>query len=255
MLPEEPVAVWDPAPFASAGRSDPLGPRDVHIWLLPLDIAPMPFEQVTAALSREERDRASRFRSSQDRRRFEAGRGLLRHVLGGYLGQPAAALRLAFGPQGKPSLAGPGGQTRLEFNLSHSAGWALLGVTRGRAIGVDIEAVRRTPDLEDVARRTFAPAELDCVLRQPPGQRTEAFYTCWTRKEAYVKAMGGGLSIALKRFVVSLDPHAPAEIRSIDGSAQAAAGWTLWGFLPLAGYFGAVAVHGRDLAQRMLCLT
>jgi 4'-phosphopantetheinyl transferase len=255
MLPEEPVTVWDPEPLASAGRADPLGPRDVHLWLLPLDIAPFAFEQVAAVLNREERDRASRFRSNQDRRRFEAGRGLMRHVLGNYLGLPPTAVRFEYGPQGKPSLTGPGGQTRLEFNLSHSAAWALLGVTRGRAIGVDIEAVRRTPDLEDIARRTFAPAELDHVLRQPPGQRTEGFFTCWTRKEAFVKAMGGGLSIGLKRFVVSIDPHVPAEIRSIDGASQAGSGWTLWGFRPLTGYCAAAAVHGRDLALHMKCLT
>jgi len=234
---------------------DQLGQRDVHLWLLPLDLAQHPFDQLASTLNREERDRAARFRFSQDRRRFEAGRGLLRHVLGGYVASPPAGIRFVYGPQGKPAIAGEGGPTRVEFNLSHSGEWALLGVTRGRAIGVDIEAVRRIPELEDLANRNFAPAELNHVLRLPPGRRTEGFYTCWTRKEAFVKAMGGGLSVALTRFVVSIDPLAPAEIRSIDGSTQAAAGWSLFGFRPLAGYAAAAAVHGRDLALRMLCLT
>jgi 4'-phosphopantetheinyl transferase len=219
----EPTAVWEPAPTEIAG-TDALGAQDVHLWLLSLDSPPFPFEELAATLDRDERHRAARFHFDRDRRRFESGRGLLRHLMGRYTGTDPAALCFAYGPQGKPSLTGEAGPTRVEFNLSHSSGWALLGVTRGRAIGVDLKAARHVPELEDIARRTFAPAEANQVLHLPPVQRTEWFYACWTRKEAFVKAVGGGLSVALDRFEVSVDhPCAPAQFRSIDGSEQAAA--------------------------------
>jgi len=255
MSPEEPTTAWKPAQAAATVGAGALEERDVHLWLLPLDLPPRSCEELTAALDLDERDRASRFHFDRDRRRFESGRGLLRFLLGGYTGTAPAAIRFEYGPQGRPCIAGALGTARVEFNLSHSGGWALLGVTRGRAIGVDLEAARHIPELEDIARRHFAPAEMDSLLRLPPPRRTEGFFACWTRKEAYVKAIGGGLSVPLDRFEVSVDPGAPVGFRSIDGSAEAAANWSLWGFRPLVDYWAAVAVHGNGLTLQLMRLT
>ena len=252
--PEETVAVWEQAQAAAAAGAGALDEEDVHLWLLPLDAPPRPFGELAAALDPDERRRASRFHFARDRRRFEAGRGLLRFLIGSYTDTAPDAVRFGYGPQGKPFLLGVAGAASLGFNIAHSAGWALLGVTRGCAIGVDLEAVREVPELEDIARRNFAPGEMESLLRLSPARRTEGFLACWTRKEAYVKALGGGLSVPLERFEVSLDPDGSAELLSVDGSAAVAAVWSLWGFRPLAGFWGAVAVQGQNLNVRRVRL-
>lgn len=240
--------LWEPADPAAAGAAQ--STSEVHLWLLPLDHSTRPHADLATSLSPDERARAARFHFDLDRRRFEAARGLLRWMLGLYLGVAPADLRFAYGQHGKPSIANVGRGRVLEFNLSHSGTWALLGVTRGLPIGVDVEVLRDVADCSGIVRANFAPSEAAELFALPRALQPAAFFAGWTRKEAYVKAVGGGLAVPLDGFEVSLDPRLPARLRTLAGSEEAARAWTLWGFEPLAGAWCAVAARGRALALR-----
>lgn len=232
--------IWHRAlPAAAAGR---LRPGEAHLWLLSLADPPLPAQQLAGMLSGDERDRASRFHFEADRRHFEAGRGLLRWVLGHYAGVDPASVQFSYAPNGKPCLTHP--ESALQFNLSHSGGWALIGLTLGQQIGVDLEVMRDLPELLNIARTNFAPAEVEALLQLPPELRQAGYFACWTRKEAYIKAVGAGLSLRLDQFEVSVDPGQPAVLRAIGGSAAAARDWTLLGLRPFDAAWMAAAVNG-----------
>ena len=220
-----------------------LSPGAAHLWLLCLDAAPLPEPALAELLDREELARAARFRFEIHRRRFIAAHGLLRWVLGHYAGVDPAALRYRVAPHGKPALQLAASSTALEFNLSHSAGWALIGLTQGKPIGVDIELTRDIPEYMDLARANFSPDEVRELQQVEPALQPAAFFACWTRKEAYVKALGAGLSAPLHGFDVSVDPRQPARIRRIGESASAAGEWSLLGLQPIDGVWIAAAVE------------
>ena len=236
-----------------------LGSGDVHLWLFSLDQPAWPDQAIAGCLDARERDRAERFHFDEHRRRFIAGRGQLRHLIAEYLHIAAGSVRFTYGEQGKPFLepchAGQEGRPFLRFNLSHSEGVALLGVTRDAEIGVDVEAVRAMLDAGDVARDNFSPAEVEAWERLPEEMRDDGFFACWSRKEAIVKAMGGGLSIPLDSFQVTLEPAEPARLLSIDAEPDAQQRWTLWGERVLPGYWGAVAAKASALKIQKLCLS
>jgi 4'-phosphopantetheinyl transferase len=236
---------WEPADAASPPD---LGENEVHVWRISLDDPHRPHAELTAWLDDEERARAARLHFATDRRRFEAGRGLLRSLLAPYAGASPPDLAFLRGARGKPRLAG----TDLAFNLSHSGEWALLAVTRGRDIGVDIERVREVPEFEDIARNTFARAEQDELFGLPAARRQAGFLACWTRKEAYVKAIGDGLYAPLDAFVVSVDPDAPAQLVSIRESPASRDQWTLCSLRPTNDTWAAVAVHAGGVRLRTL---
>jgi 4'-phosphopantetheinyl transferase len=236
------------APDVAAGT---LEHGQVHLWLLPLqEAAPPRGGDHAATLAIQELERARRYRFPIDRDRFVRSRTLLRQILGAYVGVPPEGLVFDHGPAGKPSLVADGAGSAVEFNLSHSGGYAVLGVTRGHAIGVDVEVLRPVPDFEQIARSQFKPSEVDQLLALPPDRRLAGFFAGWTRKEAYSKAIGAGLSLALDHFEVSLDPDSPALIRSVGGSMAASASWSLWGFEAYEGVWVAVVVEG---SSRSLC--
>jgi 4'-phosphopantetheinyl transferase len=175
-------------------------------------------------------------------------RGLLRQLLGNYLGLPPRNVGFAVNPFGKPSLAGEGAASGIRFNVSHSDGLALLGFTRGREIGIDLEKVRSIR--EQIAERFFAPAETAFLRSLPVGEQTGAFFQCWTRKEAYIKARGDGLSRALDSFEVAFGPGvAPAILRAAD-EADAASRWTVVDLQPAEGFAGALVVEGRPVTLK-----
>jgi Phosphopantetheinyl transferase len=157
-----------------------------------------------------------------------------------------ADLVFFLGPHGKPALENLG----LEFNLSHSGGCGLLAVTRGRRVGVDGERVRADFAGEDIARRFFAPAEVDALAASAPGEYVAAFFRCWTRKEAYVKARGDGLSLPLDRFVVPLEPAATRAIASCLDDPSECSRWSLREIVPAPGYLGALVVEGDGWTLR-----
>lgn len=213
----------------------------LHIWAVRVEDPPHPYGVLRELLTQEERERADRFHFEADRQRSVLGRGLLRVLLGHFLDAAPAELVFSYGEQGKPRLGGniEGG---VEFNVSHSGEWVILGLCVGRSVGVDVEQIREMTDMESLAERYFAPAEVRALRSLDVAERREAFFTCWTRKEAYVKAVGAGFSMDLDTFEVSVRPLESASLLTIDGSAQLAAEWTLWGGTPAVGYVAAAAV-------------
>lgn len=166
--------------------------------------------------------------------------GALREILSLYTGIPASALSFDATPHGKPFLPGED----LEFSLSHSGAWALVTVTPLRSIGVDVERIRPVPDLERLAEQFFSKEEVRALQAYQGATRTCAFYHCWTRKEAYIKAVGEGLSIPLDRFSVSVDPNQTDVRLARDKSLREGEAWVLRGFSPGSNYAAAVAVEG-----------
>ena len=154
-------------------------------------------------------------------------------------------LRFAYGPHGKPELAAPFDRAGLTFNLAHSSDLALVAVTLGATIGADIERLRPVHDLDGVAEQTFSDRERRTLLALPACDRARAFFRCWTRKEAFVKALGDGLSYPLDSFSVSLRDGDPPRLENIDGDADIALAWTILDLEPASGYAAAVAVAGQ----------
>ena len=190
--------------WAAPTGTPPLGVDDTHLWRVNLDATAADSGAAVNILSEDERARAARFHFERDRRRFMAGRAALRTVLAAYLDRAPADLVFALGRHGKPALEKLG----LEFNLSHRGGCGLIAVARGRQVGVDVERIRNDFACEDIARRFFAPAEVVALATWAPAEYATAFFRCWTRKEAYVKARGDGITLGLDRFEVPIDPAA-----------------------------------------------
>jgi len=228
---------------APAGRPA-LDADAVHVWRIALAVPDAEQADRVAVLSPDEAARAARFHFERDRRRWTAARGAVRAVLAGYTSLPAASLAFRVGPHGKPALDGPAARAGLAFNVSHSGDLALCAVTRTHAVGVDVEAIRRDFATDEVARRFFAPAEVAALGALPPGDRVEAFFACWTRKEAYIKARGTGISLGLDRFEVSLAPDRPAALLATHDEPAAAERWRLVALAPGEGYAGALVTDG-----------
>jgi 4'-phosphopantetheinyl transferase len=227
-----------PAP-AQPRRPWPLA-SEAHVFFAQLDRR---VRDAAAVLSDDEFARASRFHFDRDRRRFVAGRALLRSILGRYLDVAPGEVAFAYGPNGKPRLAGGG----LSFNVSHSHGAALFAFTSERRIGVDIERHPAPDDGDAVARHFFAPAEVATLNSLSGDRRSTAFLRCWTRKEAYIKARGDGLSLALDSFEVSLAPGAEPALLSTRHDPPDAARWSLADLSShCPGYVAALAIEGGD---------
>ena len=222
---------------------------EVHLWSARL-VPPKEFlRRCEALLSPDERDRAARFRAGSLRDRYIAGRGTLRILLGRYFQADPAEISLIYQPHGKPELGPPWNGRGVEFNLSHSGEVALFAFTRGRPIGVDVEAIRPMPNAAALLERFFSADEI-AQWRQAPRERQElVFFQGWTRKEAWLKAVGSGLSFPLDQFCVTMD--GPARVLSIRGDEAEAAAWRLASCEPCPGYVGAVAVQQQiDILRR-----
>jgi 4'-phosphopantetheinyl transferase len=168
-------------------------------------------------------------------------------LLARYCGMPAARLEFDYGPQGKPSFSRC--SCPIRFNISHSGEIAAYAFTRGCAVGIDVERQRKLPDLEEIAKHYFSPAEYCELMTIPEHERAAAFYACWVRKEAFLKAKGGGLSIPLDSFQVSVAPDRLPAVLSVGGDAREARRWSLHEFMPAAGYSGAVVCEGQRILQ------
>lgn len=234
-------AIWD-APPNDLG----LPPDEVHVWRAALDLPERLADELRHLLSDDERRRAARFHFERDRRRFSAGRGVLRDILGRYLNTAPQELRFHYDAHGKPSLYG----SDLRFNLSHSGGLALFAVTTGGQVGVDVERIRPEVMQEGLAKRYFSPREAAALEALPPEQQPAGFFNCWTRKEAYIKARGEGLSIPLDSFDVSLEPGEPARLLNVMGAPGEAERWSLWDLEVDAGFAAALALDSTERTLR-----
>jgi 4'-phosphopantetheinyl transferase len=225
-----------------------LGTAEVHVWRVSLEQAPETVEALRELLSADEQTRAARFRFDKDRRHFIVARGVLRKLLGRYLEIAPAALRFAYADHGKPHLAPEVAQQRtpLKFNLAHSGSLAVYAFTRLGEIGVDLEQIKQVFTGDDIARRFFSATEVACLDQLPADERALAFFNCWTRKEAFIKAKGMGLSLALDQFDVTLATHQEAALLRTRWDESEADRWSLRALDIGAGYVGAVAVEERD---------
>jgi 4'-phosphopantetheinyl transferase len=208
--------------------------RDVEVVCVELEVAVDRRDQCYARLSDDERERAARFRFDRDRNRFVVCRGNLRELLGERLGVAPADVEFGYGANGKPETRG------VEFNVSHSDSRALIAISRARVVGVDLERMNRAFMHEQIPERFFSPGEVRALRALPEAEQVEAFFHCWTRKEAYVKARGVGLSLALDSFDVSLAPGEPARfLRGVEG-------WEIESVNAGEGYAAAVVASHSD---------
>jgi 4'-phosphopantetheinyl transferase len=240
---EVPLAVFGHSSWQPPLLVPVASPREVHVWGLALDPPEETVAALAASLAAEERLRAERFRFERDRRRFVVARGLVRGILGRYLGLEPNRLQIEQASHGKPFLA-PGHGDDLRFNLTHSDDRALLAVAHRREVGIDLEHVRPFADALSIAESCFSPNERAVLASLPPKDRDEAFFNCWARKEAFLKATGKGLSLPLDQLEVSLASGEPAGLPALAGDPRGVAGWTLVSFAPFPGFKAALVVEG-----------
>lgn len=224
--------------------SPPLAPQDIHVWQAELDCHRDQVASFLSILSADEQQRAARFRFEVDRQRFVVARALLRKVLAHYLRVAPEQIQFIYGPYGKPALAEPFARSGLQFNLSHSQGLALYGVTIGCRIGIDVEQIRPLERLEALADRCFAAQECRQLQQQTPDQQQLTFFSYWSCKEAVVKATGEGLTQPTREIEIGLEAE-KTTLLSFAGDTQAANQWSLWRWFPAAGYVAALAIEGR----------
>ena len=224
-----------------------LGLHQVDIWRICLDLEPASVKQLESTLSAEESQRAARFRFPEGTKRYIIAHGSLRDILARYLDSEPGQLSFSTGEYGKPVFE----DHKLEFNLSHSSDFALVAVTRERKVGVDVECHRPDLEHEKIASRFFSPNEVAKLITLPLEQRIIGFFNCWTRKEAYIKAHGLGLSMPLDSFDVSLTPNEPAILQTTRLDQEEAARWTLVSLDVSSGYAAAIAVERQNLEFRL----
>ncbi len=217
-----------------------IGEAEIHLWSSTLSLRESSRGKFYRTLSAEERERAANFRFSGHRDAYIVSRGLLRSILSQYSNEAPQQLVISYGSNGKPKLE----DSPVYFNVAHSGQRVVFALARERMLGIDIELVRPMPNLEEIAMQFFSVPEYEDLLQVPEQERVSAFFRCWTRKEAYVKATGDGLQAKLDQFQVSLKPEEPARFVSIDADLTHAGQWSLFDWSPEKGYAGAVAVYG-----------
>ncbi len=230
-----------------------LSDRDVaHVWRLRLGDGDSAREAALAqVLSTDERRRASAFLRDAPRQTYVESRACLRHLLGAYLQQPPAEIRIDANEFGKPRLSASD-DAWLSFNVAHSVGYTLVILARERRVGVDVERVREDLDHDSLARSYFTREERAALEQLEEPARREGFFACWTRKEAYIKATGRGLSTPLDSFRVSVSPAEPAALVWVDGDVTETARWSLHDVPVAPGYAAAAAVEGSSTELRLL---
>ena len=222
-----------PAGAATVGAS-------VDIWSIRLDVPPQSASGAKKFLSTDEHTRADAFRNELAQRNYIIAHAALRQILANRLMLNPTEIPFRTGSYGKPALAGSVAD-QLEFNLTHSGNLALVAVTRGGEVGIDVETVRPMPDALRIAERFFAAGESDALKELPAPEQAAAFLNLWTRKESLAKATGLGIANSLARFEVTWGNE--AAVKAIDGDPRLAAQWTLHSFVPAPGYLAAVAVR------------
>jgi 4'-phosphopantetheinyl transferase len=223
--------------------------REIAVWQVDLDVSVESLPRLSALLSEDEQARARRFVFEKDRRRFAVGRATLRILLSRCLDMKSDQVCFGYGANGKPYLKGAIGSGRLHFNVSHSDSLALIAVCAGAELGVDVELVREMDDMESIVRRFFCPQEVEQWIGLPNELRTRAFFDCWTRKEAYVKAIGDGLLLPLDRFQVDFRPGEAPGIR-VRGNGDGQL-WSILDVSPSPRYAGALAIPGSGWQLRL----
>ncbi len=225
-----------------------LGPDEVHVWRASLDLSEPQVDALVPLLSDDERQRTDAYCRPELRTAFVAARGRLRLLLGRYLGLAPDQVRFVYNVHGRPELPAESGRVRLNFNLSHSGSVVLYAFAWRRQVGVDVERPGRRLEFEALAGRFFSARETAALRALPDADRRAAFFRCWTRKEAFIKATGRGLSYGLSRFDVTLGPHEPAGLLRAEWDDPGQ--WSLRDLPTGPDYAAAIAVEGSDWLLR-----
>jgi 4'-phosphopantetheinyl transferase len=227
--------------WATPPKHPALTPGSVHVWKANLSITAQSQKQYLQILSPDEQERANRFIFEKDRTHFIAGRGILRKLLGIYLNEKPETFTFEYGGQGKPTLSG---NPTLQFNLSHANGIALYGLTKQHDIGIDVEYIKKDIELKTLATQFFSKKEAALLLTLPKAQLPQGFFNCWTRKEAFIKADGRGLSCPLDQFEVSLIPGHTAQLMATHWDPEELNKWSMFSIDVQTGFVGALVVKG-----------
>lgn len=231
--------------MSTANRGDgQLPPHAVHIWIARLDEIARWGKSLQGDLSEEESQRASRFRFERDKLRYVTAHTVLRSILGSYLNTDPKPIEFKLEKNNKPVLSGMFDRRGIHFSMSRSDGLAIYAFARDRVLGVDIEKMELIPEMDRIVRRFFAPQEIEDYFRVPPAARMEVFFRCWTRKEAFLKATGNGLSLPLDSFSVSLQADGQSLVKDASGNQTVTPHVLLRDLHVERGFTAAVAVEG-----------
>jgi 4'-phosphopantetheinyl transferase len=221
--------------------------REVHVWVANAGVSQSLLATLASNLSSDERNRASKFRFERDRNQYVFSQGVLRAILAAYLGSSGNRIMFNSNSFGKPSLMDGLTDLPLTFNLSHSKGLVIIGVAVGLHLGVDVELVQPLADMESIARQYFTGDEQGLLQTCTAERKDEAFFVCWTRKEAYIKAVGKGLSIPLDSFDVSMPLGSPGRSLPATADLPEVEKWFLQDLTLPSPYVGALVVEGNEV--------
>jgi 4'-phosphopantetheinyl transferase len=240
MRAEESIT-W-PVPSAGERVAPVLNSNDVHVWAGELEVPQVSLAGFAATLSKSEQDRAARFHFERHRHRFIVGRGMLRVLLSRYLRCDPRTLEFTYGVAGKPRLPHRPNEAALQFNLAHSDDLALIALTRGGQVGIDVERIRPLRDAEELVARFFSPREHQAFKRLDEDKKPAAFFSLWTRKEAWLKATGEGIAHSLHLVEVSFVENEPARLLTVPSSLDQGLSWSLLDLRPAPGFAAALAI-------------
>jgi 4'-phosphopantetheinyl transferase len=244
-MPHASDSGWSPG-----GWEPRLNQQEVHVWRFGIDGTSAEVERLRPLLDENERKRGDRYHFRRDRGRFIIARARLRILLGRYVSAAPQTLRFRYGPMGKPELIAASNETVPCFSLSHSDGMCVIAVGT-RNVGVDIERTRPV-ESPDSFPGALAPGELAALRAIPASLRQEAFFACWTRKEAWLKARGDGLRFGLDRFEVSVEPDSPPALLWVENAPAEVSRWAMHQLCVAPDYRGALAVEGSGCRLRCL---
>lgn len=223
----------------------PVAPAEIQVWRVNLLPPPAEISRLEKFLTAHEIKQAAQFHFAHDQRRFVVRRAVLRQLLAANLGLRPAEIQIEAAQFQKPQIAAPQNPNNLRFNCSHSADWALIALALGREVGADVEQRRPLPDADELVKNYFSDGEITEWNGLPEAARGEGFFNCWTRKEAYVKAIGLGLAHPLKEFSVSLAPDRPVVLLKVAKDSTALDRWSLLDLAVATGYSAALVLENR----------
>ena len=237
--------IWQNSPYKRILADD-----RVHVWRAGLDLPTAKIDKLANFLSTDEIARANKFHFMEHKRRFIAARAILRQLLGNYLKISPERIEFEYGNCGKPRLAASMGNSSLQFNISHSQEYALYGFTNHHLIGVDLEYLREMENITELAKRFFTNREFQLIANSTGREQQKTFFLLWTAKEAYLKAIGMGLSSFLTDIELSLDGANP-KLQAIKGKLATVSNWSMYHFIPTANYMAAIMVNTQIPKQHI----